>query len=125
MDARLFYVVESAERRELDELDDVRLTEDVQVSPVGFLPAETRGTIVAVHGDGEAYGVESAEPFRALLLEADKREPVPGATRERLIAETGDVRRRGTEDKVLSFERSPFDWRVESSLLHRMGLSVG
>ena len=94
MDARLFYVVEPAERGGLDELDDVRLTEDVEVSPVGTLPMGTRGTIVAVHGYAEAYDVEFAEPFHALLLlEADKVEAVPGATRERLIAETGGVRR--------------------------------
>ncbi len=93
MDARLFYVAEPAERGGFDELDDVRLTEGVEVSPIGFLPAGTRGTIMAVHGNGEAYDVEFAEPFHALLsLEADKVEAVPGATRERLIAETGDVR---------------------------------
>ena len=33
MDARLFYVVEPVARGELDELDDVRLTEDVEVPP--------------------------------------------------------------------------------------------
>ena len=93
MDARLFYVVEPVARGELDELDDVRLTEDVEVPPVGFLPGGTRGTIVAVHGNGAAYDVEFAEPVHALLLlEADQVEAVPGATRERLIAETGDVR---------------------------------
>ena len=94
MEARLFYLAESAERGGFDELDDVRLTEGVEVPPVGFLLMGTRGTIVAVHGHAEACDVEFAEPFHALLsLEADKVEAVPGATRERLVAETGDVRR--------------------------------
>ncbi|RYB03622.1 DUF4926 domain-containing protein [Lichenibacterium ramalinae] len=90
MDARLFYNAEPFRPSPIDELSDVRLVRSIELAPRGYLPAGSEGTVVAVHGAGEAYTVEFEEPFHALLLlEASKVAAIPGATREHLIAATG------------------------------------
>ena len=89
MDDRLFYAVETVVPGAIDGLDDVRLIHDTEVRSRGSPPKDSRGTVVAVHGDGKPFSVEFEEPFHAsLLLEADQVEAIPGATRERLIAES-------------------------------------
>ncbi len=99
MDDRLFYAVETVVPRAIDELDDVRLIVDTEVPSRGLLPMGSCGTVVAVHGDGEAFSVEFEEPFHALLLlDADQIEAIPGATRDRLIAAPDDIRHRRPED---------------------------
>ncbi|KPF80162.1 hypothetical protein IP88_00805 [alpha proteobacterium AAP81b] len=50
----------------LDEFALVRLVHDV-VRPDGVLPAGSEGAIVFRHGDGEAYEVEFAAPFRDVV----------------------------------------------------------
>ena len=81
MDARLFYNAEPFRPSPIDELSDVRLVRSIELAPRGYLPAGSEGTVVAVHGAGEAYTVEFEEPFHALLLlEASKVAAIPGAT---------------------------------------------
>ena len=92
MDARLFFDAGPSGSAPIEELSDVRLVNALELTPRGYLPRGTSGTVVAVHAHGEAYTVEFEEPFHALLLlEADKVEAIPGATREHLIAATGKV----------------------------------
>lgn len=90
MDARLFYGAGPFGSAPIDELSCVRLVRGEELSPHGYLPRGTSGTVVAVHGGGEAYTIEFEEPFHTLvILEATKVEIIPGATRDDIIAATG------------------------------------
>jgi hypothetical protein len=51
----------------LRDLDDVVLTVPLTSDDGDLIAAGTEGTIVSVHGDGESYVVEFAEPMGALV----------------------------------------------------------
>lgn len=51
----------------LRDLDCVVLTVALTSDEGDLIPAGTEGTIVSVHGDGESYVVEFAEPMGALV----------------------------------------------------------
>ncbi|MCJ2066254.1 hypothetical protein MKK63_26680 [Methylobacterium sp. J-088] len=54
-------------RSSLRDLDDVVLLVDVMSDDGDLFPAGRAGTIVSVHGEGESYIVEFAEPPGALV----------------------------------------------------------
>ncbi|SFH04579.1 protein of unknown function [Methylobacterium gossipiicola] len=51
----------------LRDLDAVVLTVPLKSDDGDLIAAGTKGTIVSVHGDGESYVVEFAEPLGALV----------------------------------------------------------
>jgi len=54
----------------LRDLDSVVLTVPLTSDDGDLIAAGTEGTIVSVHGDGESYVVEFAEPLGALVTAA-------------------------------------------------------
>jgi hypothetical protein len=65
--ALAYRVQQDASRSSLRDLDDVVLLVDARSDDGDFNPAGRIGTIVSVHGEGESYVVEFAEPPGALV----------------------------------------------------------
>lgn len=62
-----YQFTQEALRPGLRDLDSVVLTVDLTSDDGDLIAAGTEGTIVSVHGDGESYVVEFAEPMGALV----------------------------------------------------------
>jgi hypothetical protein len=60
-------LAQQAPSSSLRDLDDVVLTVALISDDGSTIPAGTEGTIVSVHGEGESYVVEFAEPLGALV----------------------------------------------------------
>ena len=58
---------QDAQRSSLRDLDDVVLLADTLSDDGDLIPTGSEGTIVRVHGAGESYVVEFAEPEGALV----------------------------------------------------------
>ena len=86
MTTHLVYKTQES-RSSLGELDDVILLHSVEAYDDLVVREGARGTVLAVHADGEAYTVEFVEPVGALaIVKADGLRPIPEATRDRLAA---------------------------------------
>ncbi len=92
MSVRLVYTTERIPTEAIPELSRVSLLRGVDVDAVGHLAAGSRGTIVSVYGEGEAYCVEFTDPIHALVtLGCRDLTAVPGDDREHLATASETV----------------------------------
>ena len=75
---KLAYLSDCSPVTRFDELDCVRLLKAVEDMDGKRIEAGTKGTIVAIWADGEAYEVEFVRPIQALAtVMAEDLEPAP------------------------------------------------